>query len=372
MGRGYAVLGFMHREEAFEITESMTDLDRCLFMFKNKTRTLFVKATSEQLKEEWLAAWLTMRADLQSSVVVSRDNDDIESKREERLEKLLKFAPDTAGVLLSGYMSKQGHQRKNWKVRYFILTQDSLSYYKHHKESTPHGSISLSALSVCAVHAELMHAFVVSSKPQDPIYNIIAKDDKDRLRWMQALRVAQPKMKIVYPQENDSRKCIAHSHTALTQVNSKSIKEGYLLKIGTKVAKWKRRYFVLLPERIEYYKDPRDKTPHNSAVFAEGDKAGPYADTNFIVELAGKRTFVLSASDNEERTAWLSALQKASDKLKVSFPVQDWNIKEVEKILGFILSSTGKAASSIQQQFVEYVSFRFSSSLSSLFFLCAC
>ena len=34
------------------------------------------------------------------------------------------------GVLRKGYLFKKGHQVKNWKRRFFILTRNSLTYYE--------------------------------------------------------------------------------------------------------------------------------------------------------------------------------------------------------------------------------------------------
>mmetsp|Transcript_39992 Transcript_39992/g.80676 ORF Transcript_39992/g.80676 Transcript_39992/m.80676 type:complete len:220 (-) Transcript_39992:388-1047(-) len=43
-----------------------------------------------------------------------------------------------------GWMSKQGHKYTSWKNRYFVLTEESLSYYKEDvSEETAHGSSAL-------------------------------------------------------------------------------------------------------------------------------------------------------------------------------------------------------------------------------------
>ncbi len=44
----------------------------------------------------------------------------------------------------SGWLTKMGHQVKNWKRRWFVLKQSTLSYYKSPKHGTPAGVIPIS------------------------------------------------------------------------------------------------------------------------------------------------------------------------------------------------------------------------------------
>ena len=34
------------------------------------------------------------------------------------------------GVIMKGWLTKQGHFRKNWKRRFFVLKANSLHYYR--------------------------------------------------------------------------------------------------------------------------------------------------------------------------------------------------------------------------------------------------
>lgn len=44
----------------------------------------------------------------------------------------------------SGWLTKKGHQVKNWKRRWFVLKDSTLSYYKSPKQTTPAGVIPVS------------------------------------------------------------------------------------------------------------------------------------------------------------------------------------------------------------------------------------
>lgn len=47
-----------------------------------------------------------------------------------------------------GFLVKKGHLRRNWRTRWFLLTEDNLEYYKNRGDSTPAGSIPLPGASL--------------------------------------------------------------------------------------------------------------------------------------------------------------------------------------------------------------------------------
>jgi len=47
-------------------------------------------------------------------------------------------------VMKQGYLIKRGHVRKNWKMRFFVLRNDSLSYYE--TQYTNHGPLGVISL----------------------------------------------------------------------------------------------------------------------------------------------------------------------------------------------------------------------------------
>ncbi|KAM9191457.1 pleckstrin-2 [Mergus octosetaceus] len=58
---------------------------------------------------------------------------------------------EAAGVLKEGFLVKRGHVVHNWKVRWFVLLQDKLLYYKFEggkKESSPKGRILLDGCTI--------------------------------------------------------------------------------------------------------------------------------------------------------------------------------------------------------------------------------
>ena len=51
--------------------------------------------------------------------------------------------PATAaeGVVRTGWLYKCGHNVKGWKLRYFVLDQNELRYYKKDKDKKPAGGL---------------------------------------------------------------------------------------------------------------------------------------------------------------------------------------------------------------------------------------
>jgi hypothetical protein len=49
----------------------------------------------------------------------------------------LAYEKQGADVFMSGYLVKQGGNRKNWKKRFCVLTADSIRYYGKKKVPSP-------------------------------------------------------------------------------------------------------------------------------------------------------------------------------------------------------------------------------------------
>lgn len=59
--------------------------------------------------------------------------------------------------LRRGYLSKQGHFRKNWKDRLFVLYGDRLAYYERPEDTRPRGEILLR--SIASVSRPLLYRY---------------------------------------------------------------------------------------------------------------------------------------------------------------------------------------------------------------------
>jgi len=402
--KGKEELGFVHMDESFKIKlppESDNPESKLCFVFSTNIRSLLVKAPSEQIKDEWVGTLEAIREEENSKTNIRSNLDGFLIDQSAGManpwgeEEQAKFAVDDKSVLLEhlgtltaasstpatsvkvnykthensiieGYLSKKGGKLRNWRMRYFVLLPNALHYYKDPRDKKLQGVVLISQDTVVMAH-ELPHTFSVCSKGERE-YVITASDFKEQLRWMRAFDKAADGVTIVEPRREDYEQNWHQSPTAsvllATKTNSRSLKEGYLLKLGQKVASWRRRYFVLLPDRLEYYRNNIDKKPvgsipldaNTTASFLETIK---HAFSITTVAKSGRnplRSTVFCAVNDDERERWLKELKKAvGGKIQVTFAPRDTlESKDADTILSCILKSEGKTAEKVQAEFVEF------------------
>ncbi|XP_032964140.1 pleckstrin-2 [Rhinolophus ferrumequinum] len=103
-------------------------------------------------------------------------------------------------VVKQGYLAKQGHKRKNWKVRRFVLRKDPafLHYYDPSKdENRPVGGFSLRGSLVSALEDNGVPTGV-KGNVQGNLFKVITKDDThyyiqastkaERAEWIEAIK----------------------------------------------------------------------------------------------------------------------------------------------------------------------------------------
>ena len=74
----------------------------------------------------------------------------------------------SANVWLSGYLWKEGHMRKNWKRRWFVLDNQQLRYYTAPDALEPIATIMVSGsvVETCKNARSGRHAFRLSTAQQ--------------------------------------------------------------------------------------------------------------------------------------------------------------------------------------------------------------
>jgi hypothetical protein len=104
--------------------------------------------------------------------------------------------------------------------------------------------------------------------------------------------------------------------TELSAANAmkNALKSGYLSKEGGGIRNMKRRFFVLLPSRLLYFKSEKDSKP-TGTIFLDGAtvKIAHSKPPSIYVDTPG-RTYLLVAEKEETELgskAWLSAIKKA-------------------------------------------------------------
>jgi len=90
-----------------------------------------------------------------------------------------------------GYLQKEGHVRKNWKIRYFVLMADdsggsTLKYYVKEKSTPPYGESEKGSLNLkgCTVNVENVYAVLTTDGKS---LKVKFSGAEDRHSWMSAI-----------------------------------------------------------------------------------------------------------------------------------------------------------------------------------------
>jgi serine/threonine protein kinase len=93
------------------------------------------------------------------------------------------------GAIKTGYLQKQGHQRKNWKQRFFVLEQSVMLYYERPSDLQPKGTVRMDDITL-ALATEITgkpHCFGVFHPTRDPYY-LVARNEAEMMKWVRAIR----------------------------------------------------------------------------------------------------------------------------------------------------------------------------------------
>jgi len=112
------------------------------------------------------------------------------------------LSPSLAGAATSapvvskkGFLTKQGNRYKSWKLRWFELNDQTLSYFKDKEAAVnkhhPYGTIILSTCEVVVDGYDHTHtANSLSLVTSERTYFMIAQSPQDRDDWIIVLREA--------------------------------------------------------------------------------------------------------------------------------------------------------------------------------------
>jgi len=213
-------------------------------------------------------------------------------------------------------MVKLGGKVKSWRTRYFVLFPHALVYYKA-KEIWEKGFKALTVIPFTArttlhIEAKYSNAFMLTPGFGERRFYFITKDELDRKLWMDDISA-----QIQSVERKDGDDVVAGGRKI-----EGSIKEGELLKLGATVKTWKKRYFVLLDEKLFYFKSRDDKKPVGMIKFnrnwvvnkeptKEPTKDQP-SQPQFMFSMIpgdGGRLYYFAAPDNYDRGGWMNALK---------------------------------------------------------------
>ncbi|XP_012678715.1 pleckstrin-2 [Clupea harengus] len=111
-----------------------------------------------------------------------------------------------------------------------------------------------------------------------------------------------------------------------THQNSSTLKEGFLVKRGHMVLNWKARWFVLLPDRLMYYKyegGKKDSSKRGTILLAGCVITSPFLvheNRPLVLRLQTNTSeeYFMEASSREERDDWAACITTAAERLRSS------------------------------------------------------
>lgn len=228
-------------------------------------------------------------------------------------------------ILKQGFMSKQGNSYKSWKRRYFVLVEDNLSYYKSPGDATPLGVIQLMLSNVVDTQGEKSNTFKLVTPSRT--YYFEADSSPEVSSWVEAIKGACAKLAAgtqsqttpgVGTSSMRSGGSMIRSGTLPTQTAAFQEISGYLKKQGNSIRKdWKRRWFVLKPESLHYYKNKDDPRPVGCIhLLACSVKTAAQVGGRHCFEIATpNRSYYAIAENAEEMNKWMQNIRNATQLL---------------------------------------------------------
>ncbi len=239
--------------------------------------------------------------------------------------------------ILEGYVnSSKDHKKKKYGApKWLCLLEGSLLAYAKKDDKAPKFTLPLTQTTQVDVEYNSNGHSMFSLAENDTAkkYYVIGADEDEMQLWMTAIRGQIAKL-------------------GKFQRNKDSVKEGYLLKSDSKnliklsKSKWNKRYVVLFPDRVEWFKHSSDIKPAGQLDIQSGSLVDHFEqsrddnvgeDTIFTVASnsdEGTRVHVFRTEDTQQKSDWLDATRatmrrRARKKIKGS--VREGYLQKTDK-----------------------------------------
>lgn len=102
-----------------------------------------------------------------------------------------------------------------------------------------------------------------------------------------------------------------------TKLSTAAIYQGQLFKVGKGVRSWKSRYFYLLPNQLQYYKNQYDSTAMGIIDLKQGALVTSEESHAFSLTILGAtgRKYVLRSDDEKQKLEWMKVINQRLDTL---------------------------------------------------------
>lgn len=201
--------------------------------------------------------------------------------------------------LKCGFMNKVDTAGKSWKNRWFTLHSDRLQYFRSSLDAKPAGEIEIGGASEVELVDDVARTFSFCRNGDFGSRVLVMRGNSEECAksWMAALQAAA-----------DAR------HSKRWPL---SLKEGYMWKCNAKMMHWKKRFFVLLEDEIQYFPTRDSSIPAGTIPLPGGAEIGYFGncmDRRFLFYVAengdekGTRKYLMDAKNDRDREDWIDAI----------------------------------------------------------------
>eukprot|EP00003_Mantamonas_plastica_P004697 TRINITY_DN1372_c0_g1_i2.p1 TRINITY_DN1372_c0_g1~~TRINITY_DN1372_c0_g1_i2.p1 ORF type:complete len:358 (+),score=140.85 TRINITY_DN1372_c0_g1_i2:37-1074(+) len=126
-----------------------------------------------------------------STVGVNKSHNKVKIDMRQRQDSLSSDGYDDGDDKKEGYLMKQGHLIKNWKRRFFVLSDKTLFYYKEAGDQSPIAGIPLEGTSIEVAEGKIKKKYCFELNYTAKKYYLAAGNKEEMLNWISAIRTAQ-------------------------------------------------------------------------------------------------------------------------------------------------------------------------------------
>jgi len=320
------ILGVIDLKHCFAIRKLQQEKEgrRHILSLLSKTRDFLLSADTKQQQEDWF------------EII-------------DHCLKTYRIFSDPEPELKTGYLLKQGANRKNWKRRWFVLKNGVVQYYASEMDKKPLGRFNLCDCFAIQLADEdkAKRPYTFELLFPNRIFLISAANESERDEWMEALEDCVPEtgtksLEQEFELEDDGQDDEIDSNPLNSPINSTStftfissvqrvkrmvkrdsltfdvpiMKQGFLIKQGGVYKNFKKRWFMLQGTSLHYLKDVEDRTPLGTISLEHCSNIAPVEDPKskrlYCFQIfTPERVYLIQASSNEDRIEWMNAIEDA-------------------------------------------------------------